>query len=229
MTITARITGLSEQKNLFTLDKRGHMKTEAWNGWSDYGKAYVNRLNSQDWALLYNLSPIELALGKPLTFTEISEYLKLLPDDISRERKAVITYALQSVGKIPYYYGGKAKVPGYEGNNFAVITPPDRKGRIISGLDCSGWVNWVYWSSLGKIPTNLGTSGLIYAGRAVSRSDLKPGDIIIRLGVNSHVVMFLAWAPNGQMICIHETGGSVSNVTVSVMDANWPYYRSLLD
>ncbi|MDB2035838.1 NlpC/P60 family protein [[Clostridium] symbiosum] len=229
LTITARITGLSEQKNLFTLDKRGHMKTEAWNGWSDYGKAYVNRLNSQDWALLYNLSPIELALGKPLTFTEISEYLKLLPDDISRERKAVITYALQSVGKIPYYYGGKAKVPGYEGNNFAVITPPDRKGRIISGLDCSGWVNWVYWSSLGKIPTNLGTSGLIYAGRAVSRSDLKPGDIIIRLGVNSHVVMFLAWAPNGQMICIHETGGSVSNVTVSVMDANWPYYRSLLD
>ena len=229
LTITARITGLSEQKNLFTLDKRGHMKTEAWNGWSDYGKAYVNRLNSQDWALLYNLSPIELALGKPLTFTEISEYLKLLPDDISRERKAVITYALQSVGKIPYYYGGKAKAPGYEGNNFAVITPPDRKGRIISGLDCSGWVNWVYWSSLGKIPTNLGTSGLIYAGRAVSRSDLKPGDIIIRLGVNSHVVMFLAWAPNGQMICIHETGGSVSNVTVSVMDANWPYYRSLLD
>ena len=138
--------------------------------------------NSQDWALYIICPSIELALGKPLTFTEISEYLKLLPDDISRERKVVITYALQSVGKIPYYYGGKAKAPGYEGNNFAVITPPDRKGRIISGLDCSGWVNWVYWSSLGKILTNLGTSGLIYAGRAVSRSDLKPGDIIIKTG-----------------------------------------------
>ena len=103
------------------------MKTEAWNGWSDYGKAYVNRLNSQDWALLYNLSPIELALGKPLTFTEISEYLKLLPDDISSERKAVITYALQSVGKIPYYYGGKAKAPGYEAIILPLLPRPTEK------------------------------------------------------------------------------------------------------
>ncbi len=63
------------------------MKTEAWNGWLDYGKVYVNRLNSQDWALYIICPSIELALGKPLTFTEISEYLKLLPDDISRERK----------------------------------------------------------------------------------------------------------------------------------------------
>lgn len=229
LTVTARIVGLSERKNLYTVDKRGGAATDTWPGWSSYNKAYVNTLNSQDWSLEYELSPIELALGKPLTFSEINDYLKLLPADISRERKAVITYALHSVGKIPYYYGGKAHAPGYEGNNFANITSPDRKGRIISGLDCSGWVNWVYWSSLGQVPTNLGTSGLIHAGRGISRSELQPGDIIVRLGANSHVMMFLAWAPGGQMVCIHETGGSVSNVTVSIVDARWPYYRALLD
>lgn len=229
LTVTARIVGLSERKNLYTVDKRGGAATDTWPGWSSYNKAYVDTLNSQDWSLEYELSPIELALGKPLTFSEINDYLKLLPADISRERKAVITYALHSVGKIPYYYGGKAHAPGYEGNNFANITSPDRKGRIISGLDCSGWVNWVYWSSLGQVPTNLGTSGLIHAGRGISRSELQPGDIIVRLGANSHVMMFLAWAPGGQMVCIHETGGSVSNVTVSIVDARWPYYRALLD
>ena len=40
--------------------------------------------------------------------------------------------------------------------------------------------------------------------------------------------MFLNWAPNGQIQCIHETG-SADNVTVGVMTANWPYYRNLLD
>ncbi|WP_125140358.1 C40 family peptidase [Clostridium transplantifaecale] len=229
LTVTARIVGLSERKNLYTIDRRGAAATDTWPGWSPYNKAYVDTLNSQDWSLEYELSPIELALGKPLTFSEINDYLKLLPADVSHERKAVITYALHSVGKIPYYYGGKAHAPGYEGNNFANITSPDRKGRIISGLDCSGWVNWVYWSSLGKVPTNLGTSGLIHAGRGISRSELQPGDIIVRLGANSHVMMFLAWAPGGQMVCIHETGGSVSNVTVSIVDARWPYYRALLD
>ena len=32
------------------------MKTEAWNGWLDYGKAYVNRLEQPGLGALYNLS-----------------------------------------------------------------------------------------------------------------------------------------------------------------------------
>ena len=229
MTVTGRIIGLSERKNLFSLDRRGSEKTEDWNGWSPYNAAYVRQLSGQDWSVKYGLTPLELALGVPLSLTEINQYLSLLPADISAERRAVISYALHTVGKVPYYYGGKAKAPGFEGNSFASLTLPDKKGRVLSGLDCSGWVNWVYWSALGQQPTHLGTSGLIHAGTAISRSELKPGDIIVRLGANSHVMMFLAWAPNGSMICVHETGGSVSNVTVSTSSANWPHYRSLLD
>ncbi|MFR6332133.1 MAG: hypothetical protein ACLUOI_27285 [Eisenbergiella sp.] len=50
LTITACITGFQNRKPL--PGWRGHMKTEAWNGWSDYGKAYVNRLNSQTGAFI---------------------------------------------------------------------------------------------------------------------------------------------------------------------------------
>lgn len=92
---------------------------------------------------MYGLASSEFALGNPLTPAEIASYLDLLPEDLSPERRAVITCALNSVGKIPYYYGGKPSTAGLSGNHFASVTSPDYKGRILSGLDCSGWVNWV--------------------------------------------------------------------------------------
>lgn len=55
---------------------------------------------------MYGLVSSEFALGNPLTPAEIASYLDLLPEDLSPERRAVITCALNSVGKIPYYYGG---------------------------------------------------------------------------------------------------------------------------
>lgn len=64
-----------------------------------------------------------------------------------------------------------------------------------------------------------GTEGLKSTGRPVNRADLKPGDIIVITGKTPHVIMFLNWAPNGQIQCIHETG-SADNVTVGVMTAN---------
>lgn len=91
---------------------------------------------------MYGLVSSEFALGNPLTPAEIASYLDLLPEDLSPERRAVITCALNSVGKIPYYYGGKPSTAGLSGNHFASVTSPDYKGRILSGLDCSGWVNW---------------------------------------------------------------------------------------
>lgn len=227
LTITAHIVGLSEKKNLFTIDKQS--EKNGAKPWTPYMKSYVESLFSQDWEEEYGLSAMDLALGKPLTSVEINNYLSALPESTSLKRRTVIAYALNSVGKIPYYYGGKPYVSGYENNHFSTLTSPDQKGRVLRGLDCSGWINWVYWSSIGERLSALGTSGLIYAGRPISRDELKPGDIIVKPGLNSHVVMFMNWASNGSMICIHETGSQINNVTVSTLDAHWPYYRAILD
>lgn len=223
LTIDAKITGLSEKNNLFELDSAPPMV------WTPYMKAYVYQVFAQDWSDHYGLSKMELGIGKPLTASEIAEYMSLLPLDLSLERRTVVAYALNSVGKIPYYYGGKPKTTGYKDNYFSSPVKPDHKGRILSGLDCSGWINWVYWSAVEEKLTSLGTSGLIHEGNGISREMLKPGDIIVKPGLNSHVVMFLSWAPDGSMICIHETGGSTSNVTVSTLNLDWPYYRAILD
>lgn len=228
--ITIKINGLTEKNNLFTLDAAEEQENrQGWPGWTGYTKAYVKQLYAQDWQKEYGLSPAILTFGTPLATDQITAYMKVLPADTSSTRKSLIAFALNSVGKIPYYYGGKARASGYENNQFYAPAPPDQRGRILSGLDCSGWINWVYWSVTGVKPAAYGTNGLAQAGHAVSKELLQPGDIIVKPGEDSHVMMFLGWTEHGSMICVHETGGTINNVTVSTVNADWPYYRSLLD
>ena len=70
---------------------------------------------------------------------------------------------------------------------------------------------------------------MVNIGTRISREELKPGDILLRTGREGHVVMFLGWTQDGKIRCVHETAGSVDNVTVSIRDANWPYYIRLVD
>ncbi len=229
LSVSVKITGLEENQNLFILDSLGAQVSSNWQGWTDDMISSVKNLSNQDWAIQYGLTQPALTLGKPLSFNEISDYMNVLPDDISAERRAVISCALNSAGRIPYYYGGKARHPGYAGNGFNSVTSPDHNGRIFSGLDCSGWVNWVYRTALGQDFSAQGTYNLVHSGRSISRNELKPGDLLIRLGTDSHVVMFLGWNMDGSMIAIHESAGKVNNVTVESMSADWPYYRAFLD
>ena len=52
---------------------------------------------------------------------------------------------------------------------------------------------------------------------------------MIRTGEDAHVIMFLEWTEDGSIRCIHESSANINNVTVGVRDANWPYYRKLID
>lgn len=225
LNISVKITGIEENHSLFEL----FPSDENWEGWTKENKSSAVNLSQKDWFTEYGLSVSTVISGKALTSEEISQYISTLPEDISEERKKVIEFALSSVGKVPYYWGGKPYRSGYEDNNFGTIVTADEEGRILRGLDCSGWINWVYWSALGERLPYESTSGLAACGSAIKRSELKPGDIVLKTGEDAHVVMFLGWMPDGQMQCIHESSSSVNNVTVDVMQANWPYYRNLLD
>ncbi|SDZ90348.1 Cell wall-associated hydrolase, NlpC family [Oribacterium sp. KHPX15] len=200
-----------------------------WEGWTDEQKAYAERLIAQDWFKVYGLSISTIDPKNPLTEEEISKYIDGLPKDISKDRKRVIKFALESVGKIPYYWGGKASSKNYEGNAFGSVVEADYRGRVLRGLDCSGWIQWVYWSSIGNnLNKAYSTSSLIGEGEKINRADLQPGDVVIRTGADSHVVMFLGWAENGKMIAIHENSGA-NNVSVNEVTASYPYYRKLIN
>ncbi len=226
---TVALSADDQDENEATKSLDTALARNGWNGWTEEQMGYVQKLISQDWFKTYGLSISTINPKQPLTEEEISKYLSSLPDDISEARKAVIKFALSSVGKIPYYWGGKASAASYEKNGFGRVIEADYKGRVLRGLDCSGWVQWVYWSAIGnRLNGASSTATLIGEGQKIRRSELQPGDIIVRVGADSHVVMFLQWAGNGNMIVIHENSGA-NNVSVSEVTANYPYYRKLID
>ncbi len=226
---TVELSADDQDENEATKSLDAALARNGWNGWTEEQMGYVQKLISQDWFKTYGLSISTINPKQPLTEEEISKYLSSLPDDLSDERKAVIKFALSSVGKIPYYWGGKASAASYEKNGFGRVVEADYKGRVLRGLDCSGWVQWVYWSAIGdRLNGASSTATLIGEGQKIKRSELQPGDIIVRVGADSHVVMFLQWAGNGNMIVIHENSGA-NNVSVSEVTANYPYYRKLID
>ena len=230
--VTVSLRGIDDVNGLVRADTVGSDQKNfnaEWTGWTDEMLACARRLNAEDWFKRYGLTISAINVTNPLSQSEIEAYLERLPEDLSQGRRDVVEFALHSVGKVPYYWGGKPYGPSYEKNSFGTLVSPDTKGRVLRGLDCSGWINWVYWSVFGNRLPAESTGTLIGCGERISRAELRPGDIIVRTGADAHVVMFLEWAGNGNMIAVHETGGVVNNVTVSELSANWPYYRKLIE
>ena len=224
---------LDSSNSLVSIDKnygnRGSNYQKNWHGWDAFKINEARLLSYKDWEKEYGISISYVDFIEPLTQEEVNYYLSRLDKNITPNRYKVIETALRSVGRIPYYYGGKTSRFGYETNNFGTKVPADYKGRCLKGLDCSGWVNWVYGTTFNKyIIKSEGTVKLATEGEKITRKDLMPGDIIVRPGIDSHVMMFLEWAPDGKMTVIHENG-AVNNVSIGTFDAYYPYYRRIIN
>lgn len=122
--------------------------------------------------------------GHKLTEAEIQKIISEIPgwDGLSEIRKTVIRSALSAVG-MTYLMGGKPTGPGLS-------------GIPSSGIDCSGFVNWAYWTATGSNPDLGGTYG-IYNNSSnklsqVSYGTMLPGDIgVRRSGGEGHTAIYL--------------------------------------
>ena len=235
LTVKAVIYGLDGKKNLFTLDSIGGKKknfNDKWQGWTEETMAEARALAAADWYADYGLSVSLFSKTSPLSESEIKSYLELLPEDLSEDRRRLAENALGSIGRIPYYFGGKASSADYDKNHFGTLVGPDYKGRVFRGLDCSGWLAWNWWSTFGTPLSESSTGGLIHLGHEIRRKDLQTGDILVRAGGEEtigHVLMFFRWDEEGQAICIHETGGVTNNVVMTVQTDTGMSCRNLLD
>ena len=199
-------------------------------------RKYRNVNGTADICAIYN--PVSYKDTKNmLTDEELEAYMAMLSADLHETRRAVIQYALESVGTIPYYYGGKSETPGYTqshkdnpANDFCEPgMTADQSGRTYRGLDCSGWVYWVRWTVTGDgTHHDHGTYTLAGEGAATDIDNLKPGDIIGTSGV--HVIMFLAY--QGDDVLYIDESGSIGNVKVQEekkekLDKKYKFKRSL--
>ena len=113
----------------------------------------------------------------------------------------------------------------YVGHSYATIgnTPSE-------GFSCVGFTQWVYALNGIQIPEYL--QGQYSLGRAVGRSDLRPGDLVFFQNTGwaglSHVGLY---AGNGQMIDAgnFETGVHWSNLSDPYWTSRWYGARRLLN
>lgn len=102
------------------------------------------------------------------TFTD-QDIIDDIPDydTLSSDRKAIIDAAISALGR-NYKLGGHASSPGLA-------------GIPTSGLDCSGYVEWVLWTGLGEYPGRLTTQSISDTIGSkfieISEDELQPGDI----------------------------------------------------
>lgn len=156
-----------------------------------------------------------------LSEEEIKNYLSQLPADLSGNRKQVIKTALTLVGMVPYYYGGKPQHTGWN-DNWWTQRAPDPKGRTKDGLDCSGYVQWVFATAGfngGNLDGSLLSTGSISNLQYITRDELKPGDIGLKYqGDAKHTGIYM-----GNDTWIHCS--SSGTVVVSPGYAGFPLYK----
>ena len=147
--------------------------------------------------------------------------LRNLPEDLSPEREAVVRTACSLVGKVNYFWGGKSLVIGWD-VRWGELRQVTAAGSSTTGtyrpygLDCSGFVDWVFYNQSG------GSYVIGHGGGAtmqhsyctdISWSSAQPGDLVFYPD-NSHVGIVGGWDANGELLIIHCASG-YNNVVIT--------------
>ena len=147
--------------------------------------------------------------------------LRDLPEDLSPEREAVVRTACSLVGKVNYFWGGKSLVIGWDAR-WGELRQVTAAGSSTTGtyrpygLDCSGFVDWVFFNQSG------GSYVIGHGGGAtmqhsyctdISWADAQPGDLVFYPD-NSHVGIVGGRDANGELLIIHCASG-YNNVVIT--------------
>lgn len=152
---------------------------------------------------------------------EIAEILEKLPADLSEERKEVVLTAYQLLGRVHYFWGGKSLMLGWDSRWGIPMTVTaagsPSTGTVRSfGLDCSGFVDWVFYNQSGGsyvIGHGGGASAQHGACTPISWTDAQPGDLVFYPD-DVHVGIVCGFDADGGILIIHCASG-YNNVVVT--------------
>ena len=162
------------------------------------------------------------------------ELLESLPANLSPERRAVVQQALSLVGKVNYFWGGKSLVLGWD-SRWGQLTKVSAAGSPTTGtyrpfgLDCSGFVDWVFYNTSGGsyVIGRGGGAGSQHRNCAqISWGSVQPGDLVFYPG-DDHIGIVGGKSETGHWLIIHCASGR-NNVVITdasgFITAGRPYY-----
>ncbi len=155
---------------------------------------------------------------------DTASLIRGLPEDLSPEREAVVRTACSLVGKVNYFWGGKSLVLGWD-SRWGELRQVTAAGSSTTGtyrpygLDCSGFVDWVFYNQSG------GSYVIGHGGGAtmqhsyctnISWADAQPGDLVFYPD-NSHVGIVGGKDAHGELLIIHCASGA-NNVVITGLE-----------
>lgn len=152
-----------------------------------------------------------------ITDADVQSIIEGLPDSLPQKRKDVVKNAGSLVGKVNYFWGGKSSSIGWDpawGTMRRVTAEGSPSSGTLRayGLDCSGFVSWVFLNS-GMNSVGDGTIGQRERSRVVSEASVQAGDLAF-LPSYSHVGIVVGKDMDGNILVIH-CSSSANNVVVS--------------
>ena len=146
---------------------------------------------------------------------EAMEVWERLPDDLSMERRMVVTYALALVDKVDYFWGGKSLVLGWD-DRWGELTEVTAEGSATTGteqpygLDCSGFVDWAFYNASGGAYV-IGQGGGAAEQHAncvdIEWDEVQPGDLLF-YPENEHVGIAAGRDWLGRLLVVHCASGT---------------------
>ena len=188
-----------------TLTSKTHEQMIEEYAFTPYQITAVNELLKPEYAQM--MAELIGNFGDNITINtaEIESLLVNLPPDLSAERRTIVTKACSLVGKVNYFWGGKSSAIGWD-SRWGV--PMKVTGTVRPfGLDCSGFVDWVFNNACGYI---LGQGGGAHAQHNnctdIPFAEVLPGDLLFYPD-DSHVGIAVGRDENGEILVIHCASG----------------------
>lgn len=180
----------------------------------------VYQVSAMDELLTDRAALSSLAGSLAITNFDALTVLNSLPDDLSPDRRKAVETALQLVGKVNYFWGGKSYAIGWD-SRWGQLTKVTSDGSSTTGtfrpfgLDCTGFIDWTLRNA------GLPSDGHWYIGSnltEVTQTEALPGDMALYPDA-SHIGMVVGRNSAGKLLICHCSSGS-NNVVVTEFAAS---------
>lgn len=204
-------------------------------GFNDLQKRVVEEMKKSGLSAFF----LEHDMTMILSAGDITKIQSYLPNDMKLNRAEIVRVAESIVGKVPYFWGGKSLAQGWDnlwGTQMEVTSPGSNSTGTSRpfGLDCSGYITWVFANMglpLDTIEATIGhgTSKQWHVSSSISEQMALPGDLAFlaipgTIKVN-HVGIVVGKNEKGSLLVAHCASGANNVVVTTAESTGFLYFR----